>query len=407
MIDLNQIGNVLCTKNLFHFFCQISSNENSVHDNRSKMLITLEVVAKVLDRLKGNDRLSIITFDTQTSIIQNMTLVSEMNLADLKKQIMKINSGGGTNMSAAIDCCSSIFDTNSIVGDTSYDNRILFLTDAQPNDGQLGQEHFYSRIEQLAKHRIYFSFIGVGIDLNTQLISSITKHRGANYFSVHDSKKFLKLLDEDFDLILTPLVFNVQMTFESDLFEIEQVYGSPEWDEKKSDQLMKINTLFPSRTDEDDNTRGGIVLLKLKTKKIIEEKINTTLHLTVNYEDRLGKHFQSKQLVYVHVNQDVYYGNLGIRKAILLVHYVTLLKKWIQDERERTFNQKRIGWSFYETDREKLSEWERQSTKLTVSKANRQEFQRFLQYFQSEMSVLQDKDLEQETKLMTKLIDYE
>ena len=372
------------------------------------MLITLKVVSKVLDHLKGNDRLSIITFNNETSIIQNMTLVSETNLDDLKKQILKINSSGGTNMSAAIDCCSSIFDNNSIVKDHSYDSRILFLTDAQPNDGQLGQDDFYSRIEQLAKHRVYMSFIGVGIDLNTQLISSITKHRGANYFSIHDSKKFFKLLDEDFDLILTPLVFNVTMTAQSDLFEIEQVYGSPEWDETKPDQLMKINTLFPSRTDEDNNTRGGIVLLKLKTKKDIQQKINnTTVNLTVNYEDRLGKVFQSKQLVYVHVNDEIYYGNLGIRKAILLVRYVTLLKKWINDERERTFNQRRTRVNLDETKREKLSEWERQSTKLTISKSNREEFRRFVQYFQSEMSVLQDKDLEQELKLMNKLIDNE
>lgn len=376
-------------------------------DSRSKMMITLEVVSKVLDHLKPNDRLSIITFDTTTSIIQEMTLVSQMNLHQLKESISKIHSGGGTNMSTAIDSCGSIFDQHSLTKDTQYDNRILFLTDAQPNDGKLGEQHFYSRIEQLAKHCVYFTFVGVGIDLNTKLISSITKHRGANYFSVHDSKKFLKLLNEDFDLILTPLVFNVNMTFESDLFEIEQVYGSPEWDETKANQLMKINTLFPSRTDEDNNTRGGIVLFKLKTTKAFGEKINTTAHLTVNYEDRLGKEFQSKQLVYIHVNDEIYYGNSGIRKAILLVNYVTLLKKWIHNERERVYDKKSSGCKFNETKREKLSEWERQSTKLSVSRTNRQEFVRFLQYFESEMSVLKDKDLEQEVKLMKKLLDHE
>jgi hypothetical protein len=47
------------------------------------------------------------------------------------------------------------------------DNRILFLTDAQPNEGILGESHFFSRIEEIANHRIYTIFIGIGIDLNT------------------------------------------------------------------------------------------------------------------------------------------------------------------------------------------------------------------------------------------------
>jgi Ca-activated chloride channel family protein len=382
-------------------------DENTQYDSRSKMLITLEVVSKVLDHLKPNDRLSIITFDNNTSVIQTMKKLTEINIKDLKNEISKISAGGGTNMSAAIDCCASLFDTDAIMTDKEYDNRIIFLTDAQPNEGNLGASHFYSRIEELAKHRIYMTFIGVGIDLNTQLISSITKHRGANYFSVHDSKKFLQLLDKDFDLILTPLVFNVKMKLESDLFDVEQVYGSPEWDETKQNELIQINTLFPSRTDEENGTRGGIILLKLKTKKLITDNVNTTAHLSVTYEDRLGNTFEEKQLIYILVNNEIYYGNSGIRKGILLVNYVTLLKKWINDERERKYNQRRTFFNLNEKNVEKLSEWERQSTKLIVSNENRKQFQTFLAYFESEMAALQDKDLEQEVKLLKKLIDYE
>jgi Ca-activated chloride channel family protein len=371
------------------------------------MLITIEVVSKVLDHLKANDRLSIMTFDNSTSVIQTMKKVTDIDIKHLQKELTKINADGGTNMSTAIDCCAALFDTDSILNDTKYDNRILFLTDAQPNEGSLGEDYFYSRIEKFAQQRIYTTFIGVGIDLNTQLISSITKHRGANYFSVHDSKKFLQLLDNDFDLILTPLVFNVKMNLESDLFDVEQVYGSTEWDQTKQNEVLQINTLFPSRTDQENNTRGGIILLKLKSKKTITEKMNTTAHLSVTYEDRLGNKFEEKQLIYILVNNDIYYGNSGIRKGILLVNYITLLKKWIHDERERTYNQRKEVVNLYEKDAKKLSEWERQSTKLTISNQYRKQFKIFLTYFQSEMEILHDKDLEQEVKILKKLIEYE
>jgi Ca-activated chloride channel family protein len=409
LICIDRSGSMSSPFNRYHYDkhrSKTNEDENTDYDTRSKMLITIEVVSKVLDHLKPNDRLSIITFDNATSVIQTMTNLTEINMENLKSELSKINANGGTNMSAAIDCCASIFEDASLTKDNEYNNRILFLTDAQPNQGNLRENHFYSRIEQLAKHRIYTTFIGVGIDLNTQLISSITKHRGANYFSVHDSKKFLRLLDEDFDLILTPLVFNVNMKFQSDLFDVEYVYGSPEWDENKQDELIKINTLFPSRTDEDDCTRGGIVLLKLKVKQSAAATSNTTAHFSVTYENRVGKTYEEKQLIDINATDEINYANSGIRKGILLVNYVTLLKQWINHARESKYNKKKILFNLNETNAENLGEWERQSTELVVSNQYQEQFKTFLAYFESEMAVLNDKDLEQEVTILKKLIDY-
>ncbi|CAF3829899.1 unnamed protein product [Adineta steineri] len=375
-----------------------TNNDDTEFDTRSKMLITIEVISKVLDYLKHNDRLAIITFESKTSVIQTMKKVTEIDIRKLKDQLLKIRAGGGTNMSAALDCCASIFEDASLTINNEYDNRILFLTDAQPNEGSLQENTFSSRIEQLSKHRIYTTFLGVGIDLNTQLISSITKHRGANYFSVHDSKKFLQLLDKDFDLILTPLVFNVKMKLESDLFDVEQVYGSPEWNQEKHDELITINTLFPSRTDDNDRTRGGIVLLKLKPRKSLLDLLNTTMCFSVTYEDRVGQTYENKQSINIHMNNKIHYANSGIQKAIVLVNYVTLLKTWINHEREQKYNKGKILFDLNERNVEKLSDWERQSTPLIVSNQFREQFKIFRSYFQCAITEINDKDLEQDMK---------
>ncbi|CAF4395310.1 unnamed protein product, partial [Rotaria sordida] len=93
--------------------------------------------------------------------------------------------------------------------------------------------------------------------------------------------------------------------------------------------------------------------------------------------------------------------------AILLVNYVTLLKQWINHEREYKYNEKKIVLDLKEKNAENLSPWERQSTEMIVSKQYREQFKAFLAYFESEMELIQDKDLQQEVKLLTKLIDYE
>ncbi|CAF3748085.1 unnamed protein product [Adineta steineri] len=410
LICVDVSGSMSSPFNCYHYdkhHSNTTNNDDTEFDTRSKMLITIEVISKVLDYLKHNDQLAIITFESNTSIIQTMTKVTQIDIKKLKSQLSKIRADGGTNMSAALDCCASLFEDASLIINNEYDNRILFLTDAQPNEGSLQENTFSSRIEQLSKHRIYTTFLGIGIDLNTQLISSITKHRGANYFSVHDSKKFLQLLDKDFDLILTPLVFNVKMKLESDLFDVEQVYGSPEWNQDKHDELITINTLFPSRTDNNDCTRGGIVLLKLKPRRSLLDLLNTTMCFSVTYENRLGQTYENKQSIDIHMNNKIHYANSGIQKAIVLVNYVTLLKTWINHEREQKYNKRKILFNLNEQNIEKLSDWERQSTPLIISKQFREQFKIFRNYFQLGIIELNDKDLEQEMKILNKLIDYE
>ncbi|CAF4290937.1 unnamed protein product, partial [Rotaria sordida] len=68
------------------------------------MLITIEVISKVLDHLKPNDRLAVVTFNSQALVIQPMTKLSELNIKQLKYDLSTIRADGGTNMSAGIDC---------------------------------------------------------------------------------------------------------------------------------------------------------------------------------------------------------------------------------------------------------------------------------------------------------------
>merc|ERR1712080_6288 len=67
-----------------------------------------------------------------------------------------------------------------------------------------------------------------------------------------------------------------------DAYIIDKVYGSPE-SELSTGQLMRINTLFPSAKDEQGQTKGGVVLLRLlrKNSSVAEDG---TLKLRVSYE---------------------------------------------------------------------------------------------------------------------------
>ena len=178
------------------------------------------------------------------------------------------------------------------VNSYDYENRIIILSDAQPNSGDFSAGGLVNMLQNNANSRIYTTFIGIGVDFNTDLTDQITKVKGANYYSVHSPREFRQRVDEEFDYMVTPLIFNLQMNLQSQSWKIDQVFGSPEADQATG-QLMKINTLFPSKS-EGGAVKGGIVLLKLR--KISNQ--SSPIRLSVTYEDRNGRTDGSEQVVY-------------------------------------------------------------------------------------------------------------
>jgi Ca-activated chloride channel family protein len=266
-----------------------------------------------------------------------------------------------------------------------------------PNIGEISSGGLLGMTEDNADKRIYTTFIGIGLDFNTELIEYITKIRGANYYSVHSAEQFQGRMDDEFEYMVTPLVFDLQLTLESDDWKIEEVYGSPEANEATG-ELMRVNTLFPSKKSNNE-TRGGIVLLKLK-----KTGNDNNLSLVASYEDRNGKEHQNEVTVELDEVDTDFFENSGIQKGILLSRYADLLINWMIDEREHAhYNhpwEPRIDEETGICMPPHLNQWERQSLPLTVAEPYRKLFGLFYRYFDDEIDNIGDNDLRQELDIL-------
>lgn len=318
---------------------------------------------------------------------------------------MELTPRGGTYMEGGLKLGTKLFEDVVDADKSEYENRIIFLTDAMPNIGDTSEEGLMGMTQKNSDNGIHLTFIGIGVDFNTELIEAITKIRGANYYSVHSSKEFKKTMDDDFEFMVTPLVFDLELVLEASGYDIEKVYGSPEANEATG-EIMKVNTLFPSRTEEGE-TKGGIILLKLKRLSA-----DASLKLKVSYEDREGKEASDEKAVVFGDEKSEFFQNSGIRKAIVLSRYADLMKNWMIDEAEAYEEDKpimpRVTWEdgivvpidFF------LGEWERQSIPLVVSEHYADLFVEFAGYFSGEMDALDDDTLSQEYELLEKLSNY-
>jgi Ca-activated chloride channel family protein len=374
---------------------------------KSKMKIATESVTLLLDHLDEDDRFGIVLFNDGAHLAQPMSRVGDTDMREIKRNILETFANGGTTMSAGMQKGTSLFDEFAEADQYEYENRIIFITDAMPNQGETSEQGLLGMTEENANRRIHTTFIGVGVDFNTELVEYITKIRGANYYSVHSAKQFKDRMDEGFDYMVTPLVFNLQLQLDAQGYEIEKVYGSPESNEATG-ELMKVNTLFPSKT-EGGETKGGLVLLKLRKTAPV-----AVLRLKVSYEDRMGNTDGDETAIDLEARDAEFFDNTGIRKGVLLSRYADLMKNWVVDERRsQAIGEPTAPSVDFETGivvpepiGASLGQWERQSTPLRVSGIYKELFREFHVHFKSEMEAIGDDTLSQELDILDKLGSY-
>ena len=391
------------------------SDEPENDFSKAKISIAAESIAGMIDHLKDGDRLGVVLFDNAAHVAKPLESMEATDRERLKKNILAIHAQGGTNMEAGIRSGTSLLEAVQDADPDEYENRIIFLTDAMPNTDLVNEFGLFGMIEKNARKGIHTTVIGIGVDFNTELVEHITKVSGANYYSIHSSSSFLDRMTDEFEFMVTPLVFDLVLRLESDGYSIEQVYGSPEAD-LATGEIMRINTLFPSKV-KDGQTKGGIVLLKLE-----KASGDASITLDTSYRDRAGRTGGDSVTFELEDRGAVFYENTGIQKGILLAKYAELIKTWAFEERASYAHSQGFepaGYPFYEdgmppflsegiripyhVGNVPLGQWERQSIPLSISGGYQTIMGQFGDHFEREMGSIGDPELERELEILRKL----
>lgn len=198
--------------------------------------------------------------------------------------------------------------------------------------------------------------------------------------------------------MVTPLVYDLELTLESEGYEIDAVHGSPAADEA-SGQLLHVPTLFPS-AKADGEARGGVVLVRLASTGE-----STDLHLVASWTERDGSEHSERLTVTVPSDSPTY-DHTGVRKAVALAWYARALRSWARaiHDGETTVGATKVD-DWQEPD--PRGTHERESVPLTVPESYRTEFKQLRASLAAEMDVLGDESLTQELDLLDTLLEHE
>lgn len=253
--------------------------DRSASMSQNSRLDKLKIALKEFCKLIGpNDYVSIITYDNNPLVIFPAQQVTD--LVSLSSTIDNITLGGGTNIWGGMYL--GYLEVMKYAS-ANYCNRLILLSDGDSNVGVTSSTDILNRSKIYNAKGIETSTIGMGNDINFELLHLLAKEgKGLCHF-INDCDNIrddiLNVLDEEL-LHLLSIPNNVSLSISCPKnVEIQEIYGF-DFDKSKRNVSLNLGRI---------GTERKVILVHLKTlKKPRKERvpIDVTLTYKLNSDSR-------------------------------------------------------------------------------------------------------------------------
>ena len=185
------------------------SNGNNLENGMSIQDIVNHSAKTVVKTLDSNSRISIIKFDNNIEIVNELMMASEINKTQILSNIDTIKPGRQTNIWCAIEKGLQILDDRD---DKSRNSAILMLTDGEPNISPARGE--VGTIQKLRKNKNFTAPIytfGFGYNLKPELLYDMAKYANGGNGHIPDGNMIATVFCNFIGTILASVVMNLQL----------------------------------------------------------------------------------------------------------------------------------------------------------------------------------------------------
>jgi Ca-activated chloride channel family protein len=204
-----------------------------------KMVQAREAAAYVVDHLNPNDRFAMVSFSTGVRLWSNqLEAMSAEARADAQEWIKRLDAGGSTDINRALLEAMALLSASS-EADSARPAYILFLTDGLPTQGEIDPWRILDNAltNAPAEQSVRLFSFGVGYDVNTQLLDTLSKELGGRSSYVLPDERIDEAVSEFYQGISTPVLTNVTVDF-GDEIVVDELYPYPLPDLFAGEQLV-------------------------------------------------------------------------------------------------------------------------------------------------------------------------
>jgi Ca-activated chloride channel homolog len=285
-----------------------------------KMQAVRDALHTLVKKLTPRDRVSIVLFDDTVDLLVAPTAVADVAVLDQK--IDTIQERGATDIELGLERGFEILANDQAPANLS--KRVMLLTDALPNTGATSARSFVGLATKYAEQGIGLTAFGVGLDFGVQLADQISHVRGGAYFYLESPAKVSKVFDRDFDLMVTPIAYDLKIDVSGSNWKLAGAYGVPGYKSLAETATIDVASVFLSRN------RGGIVLRFAPPADAVND--DRVAHLTMHYSRPDGSaadaELDARYTGAIPVPEGTsFHEQPGVHKALALTNWVLGVKR--------------------------------------------------------------------------------
>jgi Ca-activated chloride channel homolog len=165
-----------------------------------------EAAIQAVDRLDPQDIVSIVTYDTNVSVLVPSTKATDKNA--IKKKIAGIKASGNTALFAGVS--KGAAEVRKFL-DEERVNRIILLSDGLANLGPSSPGELGALGANLMKDRISVSTLGLGLGYNEDLMMKLAAKSGGNHVFIENADELADIFNKEFDDVMSVVAQNLKI----------------------------------------------------------------------------------------------------------------------------------------------------------------------------------------------------
>jgi Mg-chelatase subunit ChlD len=208
----------------------------SMSSPRNKIELVKESLKYLVNLMNEEDNLALVTFDTSSKIVKELTKMTSENKTILLKDIDNLYASGGTNIYQGLDKALSLITTDYSNGERIAS--MILLSDGIDNYSGADTK-FIKLLSDTGKNNYTFTLhtFGYGNDHDPLLLTKIARIRDSGFFPISQLIDIQEAYLKIYGSLSTICYINTQLIIESN-FKIEKIYGMDEM----------YNTTFNNKT---------------------------------------------------------------------------------------------------------------------------------------------------------------
>jgi len=216
---------------------------NTSFEVKTKKELVLSGLAQMKNELKEGDLITLISFNTSTSILLESYVFADETSSQYTDAVNSLNFNGGTDLNQGI---TKAYELATNVYDDQRENRVLLITDAYANTGVTNATTISNQTNINNEKGIFFSGVGVGYDFNELFLDELTEAGKGSYFSLITTDDVGQIFGNRFMSLIKVAAKDVKVKLEYPS-ELTHISSASEESSANEDEVRSINFTYNSK----------------------------------------------------------------------------------------------------------------------------------------------------------------